>query len=137
MKEKKEKRMKEKEKGNQERGEIPFLSFFHHFHTYCYIVYFVSIYRLHTVIPFTDPLCGSFPSRNIGFIFPIKIHHRTRIVSLFLFSRARFRERGNPVGIGVEKNSNSLRQPRITLIKTRRGVLHSPDYTNRFFPRDA
>lgn len=77
--------MKEKEKGNQgtERGEIPFLSSSSTTTTYYHIVYFVSIYRLHTVIPFTDPLCGSFPSRNIGFIFPIKIHHASYLFPFF------------------------------------------------------
>lgn len=69
------------------------------------------------VIPFTDPLCSSFPSRNIGFIFPIKIHRNTCIFFPFFPSMVqlsvsyRGRERG-AVGIGVEKNTNPLLESR-------------------------
>lgn len=95
------------------KGEIPFLPFFpprppSTTTTSCISFLFTGCTP---VIPFTDPLCSSFSSRNIGFIFPIKIHRNTRRVHFSLFSPStvvqlarRFVSR---VGIGVEKNTNS------------------------------
>ena len=92
------------------KGEIPFLPFFPPPSTTTSCISF-PFTGCTPVIPFTDPLCSSFSSRNIGFIFPIKIHRNTRRVHFSLFSPStvvqlarRFVSR---VGIGVEKNTNS------------------------------
>lgn len=69
--------MKEKEKGNQgtERGEIPFLSSSSTTTTYYHIVYFVSIYRLHTVIPFTEFAAHSLRVTSVSYFRSKSITH--------------------------------------------------------------
>lgn len=72
------------------------------------------------VIPFTDPLCSSFPSRNIGFIFPIKIHRNTCIFFPFFPSMVQLSVsyRGRERGSWNKRGKKYQLPPRIALIKT-------------------
>lgn len=72
------------------------------------------------VIPFTDPLCSSFPSRNIGFIFPIKIHRNTCIFFPFFPSMVQLSVsyRGRERGSWNRRGKKYQPPPRIALIKT-------------------